>query len=485
MNLSPYQKTASTLLSTLLLAGVCLGQSTERASVSSSGVEGNDWSDTACISADGRFVAFESNANNLVAGDTTPRTDIFVRDLVTGATERVSVSSAGVGGNRDSVRPSISADGRFVAFESPSDNLVPGDTNQLQDVFVHDRLTGLTEHASVNSSGVGGNLEGCNASISADGRYVAFHGHSDNLVPGDTNGQRDAFVHDRLTGLTERVSVSSLGVEGNHSSGDASISADGRYVAFQSTANNLVPGDTNLQRDIFVHDRQTGVTERVSVSSLGGEGNDWSYEPSISADGRFVSFESLADNLVPADTNAHGDVFVHDNLTGVTERVSVDSFCVEGNYPSTFASLSEDGRYVAFTSWASNLVSGDTNAQSDIFVHDRWSGTGQNSIFLTGPATASVGAPIQFSWQTTRGESRYWLASSRNMNGSVISGHSFDLGTPMNLLASGMNSINGMGSFTTAPIPPRAAGHTIYFEVAARDSAGVLYDSNPLAVTIN
>lgn len=543
MTLSPHHKSASTLFSALLLAGVCFGQSNERVSVDSSGIEGNEWSDTVAISADGRFVAFQSPANNLVPGDTTPRTDIFVHDRLTGVTERVSVSSAGISGNRDSVRASISADGRFIAFESPSDNLVPGDSNGLQDIFVHDRQTGITEHASVSSAGVGGNLEGCNASISADGRYVAFHGHSDNLVSGDTNGKRDAFVHDRQTGITERISVSSLGGEGNNPSGDASISADGRYVAFQSSASNLVPGDTNGVKDIFVHDRQTGVTERVSLSSSGTEGNDWSYEASISADGRFVAYSSQADNLVPGDTNAHRDAFIHDRQTGLTERVSVDSLGVEGNHwsfnvavsgdgrhvafeslannlvpgdtngqgdifvhdrlsgiterasvgpvgsggqsVSTLAAISADGRFVAYSSWAENLVSGDGNGQSDAFVYDRWSGMGQNSIFLTGPATAAAGASVQFDWQATRGDAQYWLAFAKHASGSVIDGHNFDLATPMTIIATGMNSANGLGSFHSAPVPPRAAGHTLYFEVAVRDANGVLYDSNVHAVMFN
>lgn len=543
MSIATHRIPTFALLSPLLLAGVCFGQSTERVSVDSFGVEGNDWSAQAAISADGRFVAFESNANNLVSGDTTPKVDIFVYDRLTGATERVSVSTLGEGGNRDSVRPVISADGRYVAYESKSDNLVPGDTNGTSDVFVYDRQTRVTEHVSVNSLGVGGNMEGCDASISANGRYVTFHGHSSNLVPGDTNGKRDAFVRDRLTGRTERVSVSSLGAEGDGLSGDTAISADGRYVAFQSSASNLVPGDTNGLRDAFIHDRQTGETERVSVSSLGIEGNDWSYEVAISADGRFVaftssadnlvsgdtnghrdafvhdrqtgttervsmsshgdegnnwsfnvsisgdgryvSFESLAENLVPGDTNSQGDVFVHDRQCGVTERVSVNSSGVEGQSVSTFASLSENGRYVAYDSSADNLVPGDTNSQGDVFVHDRWSGSGQNSIYLTGPAAVSVGSEMEFNWQATRGDSRYWLVYSRNLSGAVIGGHSFDIGTPRTLLAAGRNSVNGMGSYTSRPMPPRAAGHTIYVEVAAQDADGVLYDSNVLAVTVN
>ncbi|MBI4470036.1 MAG: PD40 domain-containing protein, partial [Acidobacteria bacterium] len=182
-------------------------------------------------------------------------------------------------GDARSDRPSISADGRFVAFESEATNLVPGDGNSAHDVFVRDRLTGVTERVSVSSTGteaIGDQyFYSVSASISADGRFVAFDSSATNLVPGDGNNAHDVFVRDRLTGVTERVSVSSTGTEAIGDpydySGSASISADGRFVAFESDATNLVPGDTNKARDIFVRDRLTGVTERVSVSSTGTE----------------------------------------------------------------------------------------------------------------------------------------------------------------------------------------------------------------------
>jgi hypothetical protein len=238
----------------------------------------------------------------------------FITGLL-GLTERVSVSSAGDQGNGDSYCPSIDADGRFVAFYSEASNLVPGDTNGKPDFFVHDRETGLTERVSVSSTGEQANgwPGSTTASISADGRYVAFSSWATNLVPGDTNGQMDVFLRDRLAGTTERVSVSSSGAQGNNESGGAAVSADGRFVEFGSYASNLAPGDANGKRDIFVRDRLTGLTERVSVSSFGDEGDDDSQYPTgISADGRFAVFDSLASNLVPGDTNGHVDVFVHD-----------------------------------------------------------------------------------------------------------------------------------------------------------------------------
>ena len=417
-------------------------------------------------------------------GDTNLTWDIFVHDSQTGVTERVSVGWLGTQGNDGSYYPSISADGRFVAFNSQASNLVSGDTNVTSDIFVHDRMTGVTERVSVNSQGIQGNLLCEDSSISADGRYVAFSSSAKNLVPGDTNLKLDSFVHDRQTGVTERVSVSSQGIQGNNHCNGSSISADGRYVAFYSLASNLVPGDTNACDDIFVHDRQTGVTDRVNVDSLGSQSNAPALSPSISADGRYVAFHSGASNLVPGDTNGYySDIFVYDRQTWVTERVSVDSFGVQGNSFSQSPSISADGRYVAFDSGAHNLVLGDSNGNYDIFLHDRWNGLGENSIYLTGPSTSQVFTPVELSWQTTRGNSQYRLAYSLNINGVVFGGHNFDLGNPMTVLAMGTNATNGAGSFTSPPVPLGAAGLTLYFEVAARDGAGVLYDSNVHAVT--
>jgi Tol biopolymer transport system component len=351
---------------------------TERVSVDSGGTQGNGYSASAAISADGRFVAFWSFATNLVPGDINESADVFVHDRETGTTERVSVGVAGTQGNGDSFDPSISADGRFVAFWSHATNLVLLDANRFfkGDVFVHDRLTRITELVSMNSAGDQANAESTQPSISADGRFVAFVSYASNLVPGDTEGWRDVYVRDRQSRTTERVSVSSAGVQGNRDSSEPAISATGRFVTFGSDATNLVAGDTNGYYDVFVHDRQTGITERVSVDSTGTEGDLPSNPGALSADGRLVVFWSLATNLVAGDTNGATDVFVHDRLTGTTERVSVDS---AGNqaagWSSGTPSMSTDGRFVAFLSAATNLVPGDTNGVFDVFVHDRQTGT--------------------------------------------------------------------------------------------------------------
>jgi Tol biopolymer transport system component len=350
---------------------------TRRVNLGPGGVQGDQTSLETSMSADGRWIAFASLASTLVAGDTNGVSDIFVSDRWTGTTTRVNVGPGGVeaatGNTLGSRVPTISGDGRFVAFESWATNLVEGDTNNWQDVFVHDRQTGTTTRVSVGPGGVQGNRGSVSASISADGRFVAFESSADNLVAGDTNGVGDVFVHDRQAGTTTRVSVGPAGVQ---SSGGAFpvISGDGRRVAFQSFASDLVPGDTNNAHDVFVHDRQTGTTTRVSVGAA-GEANFSSYSADISADGRFVAFISVASNLVEGDTNVREDVFVRDLQTEATTRVSVGPGGTEANLYSFFPALSADGRFVAFASWASNLVAGDTNNTQDVFVHDRWTAT--------------------------------------------------------------------------------------------------------------
>ena len=350
---------------------------TSRASVATGGTQGNGVSGQSSTSADGRYVAFVSNATNLVAGDTNGKQDVFVRDRQLGATERVSVDSSGAQSNDFAANPALSADGRYVAFGSTATNLVAGDTNAKVDVFVRDRQLGTTERVSVDSSGAQGDGHSTVSSISADGRYVAFVSSAANLVSGDTNGAQDAFVRDRQLGVTERVSVDSAGSQANGATTRVSVSFDGRYVAFGSAATNLVGGDTNGSDDVFVRDRQLGVTERVSVDSSGAQGNGGFVNGiAISADGRYVAFQSQATNLVAGDTNGSLDVFVHDRQLDVTVRASVDSSGAQGNGNSFGnASISADGRCVVFDSGASNLVGSDTNGTTDVFVRDLQAGT--------------------------------------------------------------------------------------------------------------
>ncbi len=397
-----------------------------RVSTGFSGAQGNGHAYAPSISADGRYVAFESKATNLIFSDTNDVSDIYVNDRLTGTTFRVSTDSSGYQGYDGSYHPSISADGRYVAFESDSPNLVPDDTNGNRDAFVKDRVTGTTTRVSAGSSGVPcnggytpsisasgryvafwsysgsggpdvfvndtltgtttlvsadssgipGNSYSGTPSISADGRYVAFTSEASNLVPANTGGVRHIFVKDTATGTTILASADSSCTPGGGDSGYvSSISADGRYVTFESRASSLVPDDTNDAWDIFVRDTATGATTLVSADSSGTPCGGDSGAPSISADGRYVTFGSSASNLVPDDTNGVWDIFVKDTETGTTTRVSTDSSGAQGGNDSSAPSISANGRFVAFCSYAANLVSGDTNGVSDIFVKDR--GTSQ------------------------------------------------------------------------------------------------------------
>ncbi len=339
------------------------------------GLPANSQSRIPAVSADGRFVAFDGTASDLVAGDTNGARDVFVNDLRTGTIERVSVATGGMQANGDSERPAISSDGRFVAFYSNATNLVAGSNGMLQ-AFVRDRATGTTELVSQNSGGAAGDLP-CESSpaISGDGRFVVFASDARNLVPEDVglnNDVQDIFVRDRGTGTTERVSRGIGDAQPNNDSQQPDISDDGRFVAFLSVASNLVAGSSGYK--IYVFDRDPGSTEVVSVDPNGGGANHVSAQPRMSADGRFVAFSSLASNLVAGDTNGVRDVFVRDRGAGITERVSTDSNGIQANGESVEVGLSRDGRFVAYTSAATNLVAGDSNGFQDAFIKDRSTG---------------------------------------------------------------------------------------------------------------
>jgi Tol biopolymer transport system component len=366
----------------LALSAAAAGSpSTTRVSVSSAGGQGDRDSFAAGISANGRYVLVNSLATNLVPGDTNDSSDVFVHNRMTGSTTRISVSSSGAQARGGSGSGGMNANGRYIVFESDAPNLVARDTNHTSDVFLHDQASGVTMRVSVSSAGRQANGSSGFPAISADGRYVAFASQASNLVAGDTNHLSDIFVRDLATGKTSRVSVNSRGAQArcNVSScenTEPALSANGRYIAFQSSATNLVPHDTNRLGDVFVRDRRTGKTTRVSVDSHGRQGggdrtNNGSNAPVISANGRYVAFHSADSNLVRGDTNRVFDIFLRDRRTGRTTRVSVSSAGLQANAESLGAtSISSDGRYVAFTSLASNLVTGDANDITDVFIRD-------------------------------------------------------------------------------------------------------------------
>ena len=282
-----------------------------RVSVGAGGVQANGSSSFPAVSDDGQVVAFPSDATNLVAGDSNAASDVFVHVVATGLTTRASVGDGGVQANARSLGVDLSADGRHVAFISLASNLVANDTNAVFDGFVHDRLAATTQRISVSSSGTEANLSTSLVRLSADARHVAFYSQAGNLVSGDTNGADDVFVRDRINGVTERVSVSSAGAQGAVESRGPSISANGRHVAFFSPSNDLVPGGGFPGYHVFVRDRMAGITRRISVSTSGGNSNGISSSPSISDDGQNIAFESSASNLVNGDTNGFYDVFVN------------------------------------------------------------------------------------------------------------------------------------------------------------------------------
>jgi len=330
------------------------------------------------VSADGRVVAFDAYTDDIVTGDNNRTWDVFARDMETGVTQRVSVSDTGAQANGPSHSPAMTPDGRFVAFWSRASNLVAADTNNAWDVFVRDREAGTTRRVSLTAAGAqgAGDREARGRlAISAEGRHVAFTSAASNLVPGDTNGQPDVFARDTVANVTRRVSVSTGGAQGTLQSENPAMSADGRLVAFQSNAANLVIGDTNGTADVFVRDLAANTTARVSVSTAGGEANAWSGEPSLSADGSRVAFHSYATSLAPGDLFQTADVFVRDLAAGTTTRVSVSPDGARAKGSSASARLSADGRVVAFFSSAANLVDDGYASVWGLYVRNLDAGT--------------------------------------------------------------------------------------------------------------
>lgn len=390
------------------------GATTTRVSVSSTGLQGQGDSWQPRISADGRYVVFRSAASNLApeAGDSV---GLYVRDRWTGTTTLVYSGEpvedatitpdgryiafqtlwtiqvldrstgaftiealAGSGELNELGSPQLSADGQRLAFWSRAADLVPGDTNGDPDVFVRDRRTGTTERISVSTTGEQGNGPSFEASISDDGRYVAFTSHASNLAPEDGNNDEDnpyvgldVFVRDLRTGTTTLASVLP---DGSQSTGwgaaGPALSANGRYVAFLADEPTLNPDGPTYEMQAFVRDRSTATTERVTVSATGAPANASAWNVQVSDNGRYVAYSSSASNLVPDDTNEADDIFVRDRRTATTTRISVGWRGTQGNGASLNPTMTADGHAVAFQSAASNLVRRDSNGLDDVFVRD-------------------------------------------------------------------------------------------------------------------
>jgi Tol biopolymer transport system component len=354
-----------------------LAGTTRLVSTSSTGRPGNSFSLDPSISANGRYVAFDSSSTNFGPNSNPNVYNVYRKDLLTGQLIRVSVGVAGQVPDGNSQFASISADGTKVAFDSAADNLVRGDTNGTGDVFVRDLTTGVTRLVSIGMGGHPANGLSYAPTVSADGRFVVWPSFASNLVAGDTNHLEDAFMRDLASGVTRRVSVSTTNAQGNGASGGEgggktpiAVSAYGRFVAFESHASNLAPNDSNGVEDVFVRDVVAGITKRVSLTSDGHQGNGDSFSPDISADGRFVTYTSGAENLVADDSNGNLDIFVRDRSNGATTRVSVGPGGRQANDTSIDPAISADGQHVTWTSDAYDLVDDDTNGATDVFARD-------------------------------------------------------------------------------------------------------------------
>jgi len=382
--------------------------------------QGNNISLASELSANGRFVAFRSSSSNLVSGDTNGLVaDIFVQDLQSGKNELVSKASDGTSANDLSYFSAISGDGQFVVFSSAASNLVAKDANNAADVFLRNRGTGKTTRIDVSSNGAEADWGiGSNGivDISADGRYVVFSSSSSNLVAGDDHTE-DVYLRDVKNGTTIRVSqpVRASGFDGG--SKTPSISGDGRFIAFSSGSSKLLAGDTDdVNADIFVYDRIAKTMTKITKNSDGS-----SILPTISADGRFIGFMSQASNLVTGDTNAAWDTFIHDRNTGKTIRVNTTPQNLQSTGDSlpfqARPSISADGRFIGFESGAKDLTADDSdNAMTDVFLRDTLLNKQQSAdINLTLSAPNSVVKGQQYTYTLTAANRGPAIASQTNV----------------------------------------------------------------------
>jgi hypothetical protein len=444
-----------TLTALTLLAVSTPAQTTTRENVASNGVQGTLGAAEPMLSADGRFVAFRSSSPDLVPGDTNGTADIFVRDRIAGVTTRVSVDSSGAQANTNCAQVAISANGRFVVFETAASNLVAGDTNGTTDIFCHDRQTATTTRVSLGAGGQQATSLCQHGSISADGRYVAFHSSDNTLVPGDQCVGTDVFVRDRQLGITTLVSAGFTGGQTFNNRLYPRISADGSTVVFDSTADDLVQNDLNGVRDVFAWSRASGAITLVSLTSAGAQGNAQSLEASVSGTGRYVAFSSAATNFGGGIANSgQFDVFVRDRLTGQTECASMTHTGADADGFAQGGTTTDDGRFVAFWSVATNLVPGDSNGVYDCFLRDRQTATtlrvsvsaaglqGRNQS--TQPFAAAGGRFVAFTSSTTT----FVLPDTNGTSDVFVR----DLG------ATSVATAYGTGCRGTSPFVPQAEG---------------------------
>jgi Tol biopolymer transport system component len=475
------------LLGGLFCAAQAAGQTTVRVSVSSAGAEGNAQTNGPAFSANGRFVVFQGDASTLVAGDGNAAGDAFLRDRdpdldgiydeANATTQLVSVSSSGLQGavGLNSGTPSISADGRYIAFWSQA----PLTTCSFcsSSIYLRDRVLGTTVRISATPAIVDGDSDSYDPDISADGDHVAFWSYAGNLTPNSSYGTPDVYVRHISAGTIELLSVDPGGANANGPCYNPSISADASYVAFDGSASNLVAGDTNGFPDVFVRSLGAGVTTRVSVSTAGAQGNGSSSLPAISDSGRHVAFNSWASNLVVGDTNAFVDVFVHDRDpdgngifdegNGTTTRVSASAAGVEGNLGAAGRpELSPEGRYVSFWSDSTNLVPGDANGITDVFVKELQTG----AVAIASVTTAGVQGDWVSGWPgrtalSTNASHVGFQSLATNLVGGDTNGYSdvFVRGTGLDTLpatycTAKTNSLGCVPAIASSGAPSASAG---------------------------
>jgi hypothetical protein len=389
---------------------------TTLASIATNGTQGNAASELPALSGDGLSLGFSSYSNNFVAQDTNGRSDVFVRSRLLNQTTRTSVGTGNTQATGDSFEVSLSADGRYALFFSSANNLVAGDNNATLDAFIRDRNTATTTRI-VGTGGVQPNGHTFIGAISGDGNYVAFASDASNLVAGDTNSGTDVFLYNRATGAITKITTTDA--SGASTVNKIDLSYDGRYIVYDFVASDIVANDTNSTSDVFIYDRTTAETTRLSVSTQGTEGDGASFNPSISNDGRFVVFESEATNLVADDENGVADIFLRDRLLNTTVRVSTAADGTEGNADSGSPVISGDGRLIAFESNANNLVSGDGNSAQDIFVVNRLALLNDGNMLTNGDFSANLlswipfGAPTPaaLQYQLTSGVLEFYRAT--------------------------------------------------------------------------
>jgi Tol biopolymer transport system component len=395
----------------------------QRVSTTSTGSQVSGHAIQASVSADGRYVLFGSDAGGFVAGDTNSSSDVFLKDLKTGELLLISRASDGTLANNQSLNAEFSGDGQSVIFESRASNLVVGDTNTVKDVFHTNLSTGAIARLTTALDGIEARGDSSKPSITSDGRYMVFSSFASNLVLNDTNSQRDIFLRDLVTGALTRVSVGRDGSQSNASSENATLSADGRYVVFESNATNLVGADTNGSTDIFYKDLVTEDVVRLSLSQSGTEANASSLNPRLSANGRYVVFESAASNLVAGDTNGKSDIFRKDLLTGEIARVSVKLDGSEVAGTSSGASISADGRYVLFESQAHDLVGAQADTFTGIYRKDMLTGA---VIRISGAGLAANGNSSEAKFSAD-GRFVVFESTATNLVGGDANGASKDI----------------------------------------------------------